>query len=329
MLTVLAPGQRLPLITLPGFHRGHANVFACEPTAQGMLEAIRAAQRFSTAHPPLCGRDRVTGCAAGQPSPESVALRPDTSERDTLADRFAAKTLDCGASAGLLLEDAAFGTAAVNYALTAFFIHFRIPTEWDQEGAGWEERADLIARYMLLVAAGDEGIFDRVFAGETRERRWARLEASSHFLQGSLRSEESRARLPDVPGAELLAAIVEQWQELFERHRRKCHPAVAASFRAGLESLYGASLAEHRAGIVSGLLAGEPAREHGGHRATLCGDASGRRDARAGARRRCPGGQPFGRERAQGAPPPRRGRAGDRGRPPLPDCGAGGACRRA
>jgi hypothetical protein len=259
VLTVLAPGQRLPLITLPGFHQGHANVFACEPTAQGMLEAIRAAQRFFAAHPPLRGRDRVTGCAAPQPSPEAIEPHPDASERDALADRFAAKTLAWASSAGLLIEGAAFRTAAANYALTAFFIHFRIPTEWDEAGARWEERADLIARYMLLVAAGDEGIFDRVFEGETQERRWARLEVSSRFLQGALRSDGARARVPDVPGAELLAAIVEQWQALFERYRHACHPVAAASFRAGLEGLYEASLAEHRAGIASGLPEGERA----------------------------------------------------------------------
>jgi hypothetical protein len=55
----------------------------------------------------------------------------------------------------------------------------------------------------------------------------------------------------------LLAVIANQWRELFDAYRRSCLPAAAASFRAGLESLYAASLAEHRAGIASGLLAGD------------------------------------------------------------------------
>jgi hypothetical protein len=108
---------------------------------------------------------------------------------------------------------------------------------------------------MILVAAGDEGIFDRVFEDETPEQRWMRLEVSSRFLGDVLRSEGPRADLPCVQGAELLAAIAAQWQRLFDDYHGSCLPAAAASFRAGLEGLYAASLAEHRARAASDLLA--------------------------------------------------------------------------
>lgn len=247
--SVLAPGQRPPRFVLPDWPPpGHANIHACEPDAAGLLQGIREALRFSAAHPPLLGSERATVRAE---APEAAPRAPGKIDRDALADRFAAKTLAWAESAGLLISGAEWRRAAFNYALTAFFIHHRIPTEWDEAGAEWEQRADLTARYMLLVAAGDEGVFDRLVEGETAPERWARIEASARFLQSTLRSEGPRARPPRVHGAEFLAAIAEGWRALLDRHGTSCHPAAAAGFLAGLEDLYAASVAEHRAGLAS------------------------------------------------------------------------------
>lgn len=256
--SVLAPGQRSFSFTLPDWlSLGHANVHACGTSAQALVEGLGAARRFSAAHPPLFGRDRVVrGCAAAPCAPETAHEHAGAAQRDELGESFAAKTLEWASTTGLLLPGAAWRRAALNYALTAFFIHFWIPSEWDESGALWEERADLAAKYMILVAAGDEGIFDRVFEGETPEQRWMRLEVSSRFLGDVLRRDGARAELPPVQGAELLAAIADQWQKLFNGYRGSCPPAAAASFRAGLEALYAGSLAEHRAWAASDLLAG-------------------------------------------------------------------------
>ena len=260
---VLAPGQEPPSFTLPAWlPLGSANVHACPATVEGMVRSIREAQQFVAVHPPLLGRDRETGRATAPRAPVLLESRAGACDRDELGNRFTSKTLQWAASAGLLLPHAAWQNAATNYALTAFFIHFRIPTEWDETGAFWEERADLTAKYMLLVAAGDEAIFDCIVDGETPEQRWERLEASSRFLRGALYIEGARPSLPRVPGNELLSAIAREWQTLFERYQRSCSSAAAASFRAGLADLYDASLAEHRAGFASRLLAGlgeEPA----------------------------------------------------------------------
>jgi hypothetical protein len=250
LLSVLLPGQRPPSFTLPDWlPLDHANVHACDSGAPGILAGIRAAARFSAAHPPLLGRDRLPLPAADERPPAPAQPLSSASARDALGDRFAARLLEWAAAAGLMRSGIAWRTAALNYALTAFYIHHRIPTEWDITGEAWEERAELTAKYMLLVAAGDEGIFDRILSGETPEQRWARLEASSRFLRGSLGAEGSRPALPRVDGAELLAAIAGEWRRIEERYRHTCLPAAAASFRAGLDSLYAGSLAEHRAGI--------------------------------------------------------------------------------
>ncbi|NUQ78639.1 MAG: hypothetical protein HUU21_34355 [Polyangiaceae bacterium] len=251
----LAPGQEPPSFTLPAWlPLDSANVHACPTTAEGITQSICESLRFLAVHPPLLGGDRKNGRISTPRAAGLAETRAGASALDELADRFTHKTLQWAESAGLLLPSPAWQKAAVNYALTAFFIHVRIPTEWDKTGALWEERADLTARYMLLVAAGDEGIFDCVLDGETAEQRWARLEASSRFLQCALWCKNARTDLPRIPGNELLAAIACGWRALFNQYRRSCSPAAAASFQAGLADLYSASLAEHRSGLASGVL---------------------------------------------------------------------------
>jgi hypothetical protein len=252
ILSVLAPGQQPPLFTLPDWlPLGHANVHACETGAAGLVEGIRAALRFSAAHPPLLGSDRALPPAGG------TAAERGASERDDLADRFTAKMLGWAAAAGILppgeeitteaRRHGDFERAAAGYALTGFFIHFRVPTEWDPTAERWGERAELTARYMLLVAAGDEGIFDLALDGETPDQRWARLSASARFLEDALRGEGAARTPPPVHGAALLGAIADGWREILARYGGSCHPRVLDGCRAGVASLYDASLAEHRA----------------------------------------------------------------------------------
>ena len=240
---VLAPGQAAPTITLPGWLAlGSANVFGCEATPEGMIEALWRARAFADEHPPLLGGDRVIASVTHAREISSGA----GGDRDEMANRFVDKTLAWAASAGLMLEGPEYRTAATSYVLTAFFMSFRLPTAWDREGLDWESRADLAAQYMLLVAVGDEGIFDFAPEGETMAERLRRIEVCSHFLQGAL--DVDGAEAPRVARAELLLAIRDRWRALFDAHRRKCHPAVAACFRRGLRGHYAGSLSEHRAG---------------------------------------------------------------------------------
>jgi hypothetical protein len=251
--SVLAPGQKGPLFVLPGeLALGHANVHACGTDTRALVAAIIEAQRFSAAYPPLLGGERTTGLPE-RPAPVLAPQSTGALDQNQMGDRFAGDVLAWAASVGLIVEGAAWATAAPNYALTAFFIHYRVPTEWDSAGASWPARAELLAKYMLLVAAGDEGIFDRVLPEETPSQRWARIEASARFLQGVAELGRARTCPPRVPGAELLAVIADQWGSLFEQYGSTSDPAAMASFRAGLASLYGASLAEHRPELSAGL----------------------------------------------------------------------------
>ncbi|APR84035.1 Hypothetical protein A7982_09384 [Minicystis rosea] len=262
IVSVLAPGQAPPSFTLPAWlPLDHANAHACAPTAEGMVAGIRAALRFSSAHPPLHGGDRATprpsapadGSAWARSAPPVPPTRPVVVEDPVhaLEDPFIAETFAWAASAGVLLPSEAWRCAATSYALTALYIHHGIPTEWDATGADWGTRATLAARYMILVAAGDEAIFDAVMPGETEAARRSRLEASARFLRDAVGVEGSQIPAPPVPGAEMLGAIATQWRALLDEHARACLPAAAASFRAGLADLYAASVAEHRADLAA------------------------------------------------------------------------------
>jgi undecaprenyl pyrophosphate synthase len=67
--SMLAPGQRYPLLLLPEQHYGYATIHACEATPAGIVEGLRAATRFSATHVALFGAERPLGvpvAAAGR-----------------------------------------------------------------------------------------------------------------------------------------------------------------------------------------------------------------------------------------------------------------------
>lgn len=250
-VSVLAPGQAPPLFTLPDWLAlGSANVFSCGTTAADLIEIIREAQRFSITHPALLGGDRPIGRGAAHHD-EYAPLHVDAGDDwDQLGDRFAAKMLRWAEGEGLLLSDRASRTAAMGYALTAFIIHFRVPAEWDVSEEAWERRAELTAKYMLIVAAGDEAIFDRVVDGEAPQRRLERLDASARLLLGALR--DGQARPAQLVHEKILVAIAEQWRSLLDEHRG-ASVEVVKGFYAALEELYTASVTEHRPSLRSDL----------------------------------------------------------------------------
>jgi hypothetical protein len=244
--SVLAPGQRPPSFLLPAWlPPGHANVHGCAPDLEGLVEGVRGAVRFVAAHPPLFGGDRPM---AGDHS----------DDRDEQGDRFTARMLDWASAAGLVVPGKAFHRAATNYLLTAFFMHFRVPAEWDPEGTGWEARAELAARYMMAIAAGDDGVFDRVVDGETAEQRMERLEAAARFLRGAIHGDAPDVAPAHHPDAARLTAIATTWREVLREHAGACLPEAARSFVAGLDDIYAASVAEHRAGTGGGAIETAP-----------------------------------------------------------------------
>jgi hypothetical protein len=277
----LAPGQQGSSWTLPAWPPPlQANVHGCAPTPLGIVEGLRAAQRFLAQHPPLFGGDRALG-GAGEPSDappgdaapwpayfdemltlvephrhrsvEELALvlprRDESGERDTLADLFCAKAIRWAAAAGLMVPGPV-RTAFLNYALTGFFMNFRITPAPEASLTGWEPHAELLSRCMILISAGDEGIFDLVVEGEGPRERAERLEVSAGFLQRAICADERIPGPQQVHGARLLEAIAAGWREMIVEHGPRCHPASLERWRAALCSLYGGSVAEYETSVI-------------------------------------------------------------------------------
>lgn len=222
-VAVIAPGQRPPCFLLPGgLDTGSATIHPAEASPAGLIAAMDAALRFAAAHPPLAGAER--------------AVIDAPAARDPAAEAFADEALAWADARALLPAEPAIRRAARGYALTAFHMH-------DGVTARRRAHADLAARFMLLVTAGDEGIFDRVFAGEGEDddARRARLLASARYLADPARD----APAPDIPGAPLLAAIAAGFREIIAAAAPTAHPDLLHAFRAGLADLYDKSVAEH------------------------------------------------------------------------------------
>lgn len=177
-----------------------------------------------------------------------MQLDRDKSDRDA----FTTRMMRWAEVRGLLIPEAPSLHAATNYVLTA-----RAIAPGDDRGC-----AELLARYMLIVAAGDDGVFDRVLPGEGSMDRRARLRASARYLCDVLRDRDM-APPRELPGSPLLASIARGWREILAERGGCAAPAVVEGFRRALIDLYEASVREHEEEIrddpaLSAAFAGAP-----------------------------------------------------------------------
>ncbi len=260
----IVPGQSPPVLRLLERSARDANIHVCEPTPRGLVDGIREALRFHATHPPLHGAPRAARPQAtsaedrvealirfveGRPGRSAEALACELGGGDEArgpsrtGDVFAAKCLLELRSSGLVSGDVDWGRQAFGYALTAFGIAYR---KAEPGAADWEPAARDLARAMLVMAASDEEISDRVFEGEAPAERRARLAASVDHVMCAVRGEvrgEERA-VPDVRGAAVLGAVARAWRGFFERTARTAHPRIHAGARLAVESLHSANLEE-------------------------------------------------------------------------------------
>lgn len=245
----IAPGQSSPVFHLLDRSVGDANVHACEPTPDGIVDGLRRALRFHAAYPPLHGAPRpapvavpVAVPADATPSPGRPAFTPD---RAPVAEAFAATCLSEARAAGLMSGEVDWSRQALGYALTAFLIALRrppaaAPVTFDQGPAARD-----LARVMLALAAADEEITDRVFPSEAPRARRARLAVSIDHLVAAVRGgPRSTGSPPPVLGAAPLQAIARTWEAFFARHATSAHPAILAAVRRTAEELLRANLDE-------------------------------------------------------------------------------------
>jgi hypothetical protein len=259
---VLAPGQPSSVWTLADVPLGYATGHGCAPTPRGLVEGLRRALRFHVEHPPLRGAERASPLppapvAAWPPYVEELArlaaAHPHTSAEDLaravagrsaggessqlVADVFVARELDSAVARGILPGDAHWKRAALNYGYTGFAIPFRVREPSNPTRTDWEPLARHVTRFMLAVAACDEEITDRVFAGETLADRSARVVASGAYLTKAVLGA-SAGDPPAVHGAPVLAAVAAQLEEIRARFAETSAPLVFEGFcRAVVELL--------------------------------------------------------------------------------------------
>ena len=214
---------------------GDANVFPCDRTPEAVMDALRRALEFHEEHPPLHGAPRDTGERA---RPPADGVEPDTR---SLGEAFAARSLAEAMSSGLVSGEVGWERQALGYGLTAFAIGFS-PPGGDGSEPTWERKTGQLAQVMLALAASDEEISDRVFAGESEGQRRARLRASVDFLVGVVEGERRGA--PSVAGGRVLESIARTWTAFFERGARRADGAIVAGVRRAAAALYRANLAE-------------------------------------------------------------------------------------
>jgi len=236
---IITPGQHAGTVRL-AMPAGQAHVHSCVATVDGVLDAFHRAVQFPMKHVLLHGADRSQSAALKLKSPWSVDLlelmhafaqHPQWSVEDVVrahapaeADiatetawriqSLTAKVLGRALAEGLILPDEnmerRLGTAAQS--ITALLVsrsHAQIENVFD------ENAAEIVIRSLLAMTAGEHGIFERVYPGETHAEKCSRIAASA---QGLAAEAEALPELASSAGrsARLVRLIRKQWQQLLD-----------------------------------------------------------------------------------------------------------------
>jgi len=265
---VLAPGQSDSSACV-GVATGEAPLHLCPMNVEGMLRAIGDAAVFPAKYPPLRGADRseAHSLANGSPWPATLLdlirdeaehpgprveeklrakgaglhdAKPTSAE---LLEGISAKALAKALAEGLLLPDPTSRQSDRNYAWTGAFMMFRVPDETNPTGLAWEPAAELAIQCMLTLSAGDNGVFDRVFPGESSVEWRERLESAASYL-GAITKGETSIEPPRGRGSRLVRVIAGQWLSILHRYAG-ANEALLRALRLALASHYQTNLDEY------------------------------------------------------------------------------------
>lgn len=233
---IITPGQHAGTVRL-AMPAGQAHVHSCVATIDGVLDAFHRAVQFPMKHVLLHGADRSQADALQWKSPWSVDLldlmhafaqHPQWSVEDVVrafvprtADvatekawrmqGIAAKILGQALAEGLILPDEAMERHLGSMAQSMIGLlldRSNGSSEWTID----EQSAEIVIRSLLVLLAAEQGIFERVYPGETDREKRLRIEASAQFLAAM---ETSQELAPMAARSGRLARLIrKQWQEL-------------------------------------------------------------------------------------------------------------------
>jgi undecaprenyl pyrophosphate synthase len=274
---ILTPGQHTGSTRL-AMPAGLAHAHSCVATAEDVLASLNKAIRFPVKHVLLHGADRSKASELATKSPwpadlldlmHEVTQRPHATMEDFVRDRLApgadptaenelliksisAKVLAEALGQGLLLPDESVRQSDRNYAYTGAYMMLRIPDEGNPTGLSWERAAEVAIRCMLAISTGDNGVFDRMYPGETQEESRERLDQSARYLS-TVAQHDTAVKPPTVHGARLLQAIGAQWQEMLAP-RPHTSPALVHACHDALRRHYLANLRERERDVIDNPL---------------------------------------------------------------------------
>lgn len=235
---IITPGQHAGTVRL-AMPAGQAHVHSCVATIDGVLDAFHRAVQFPMKHVLLHGADRSQADALKWKSPWSVDLldlmhafaqHPQWSVEDVVRAQLprtsdiatetawriqamAAKVLGRALAEGLILPDEAMERqlGSMAQSMIALLVN---RSNGALGGLIDENVADIVIRSLLALTAGEQGIFERVYPGETAQEKRLRVSASAQCLAAI-------ETLPDVApeaarSARLVRLIRKQWQQLLD-----------------------------------------------------------------------------------------------------------------
>ena len=250
--TVLAPGQEASVFALDGIPVGYATVHSCATGTEGICDGLVRAVRFARTHLSLRGGDRpppVGGIGDRDTAP--VAVVESRPEWHVHADAFVARQAAWAVERGLMVDLAGWRQAKTNYDRTAFY-SLRSASAAERWSADRAEIAEAMSQYMVLVAAGDQGVFDLVVPSEPWERHRHRLDISAGILTRAVAGHLEE--IPRMEGSAVLERTAAGLVELRGRHAPSCHVAALAVWSEAMNRLYAASVAEYDPAVIANPL---------------------------------------------------------------------------
>ncbi|RSO06932.1 hypothetical protein DMH18_26120 [Streptomyces sp. WAC 06783] len=100
----------------------------------------------------------------------------------------------------------------------------------------WQECADLMGRYTLVVGSGDYGIYDALVHRDAPQAEQHRLDAATHHLVTALQARDPLPA-PQIAGGPFVAALGGEYQSLIRGRAARAHPQVLAAWRADITQL--------------------------------------------------------------------------------------------
>jgi len=227
---IVLPGQLAPLLLPRGAPVGYANLFGCGETAADIAGAVRRALVFSIKHPALHGGPRSSAPPALAAAPEAPRARRRI---EAANEAWTPRMSSWAEQRGLWLDTGAFRTATASYVLTAVGIVG--PGDGAPEASEPDRHSlvQLLCEYMLIVAAGDEGIFDARRAGDDDHTHFVRVTRASEHIVAGLRPPANRQHEDPLVGATLAA-----WQTMLDQWQSRSHPDALVLWQRGLTSMY-------------------------------------------------------------------------------------------